>query len=195
MQTQQQHTIDYSARDAAPGVSELFVHRWSPRRFKKTPIPQETLRTIFDAARWAPSSYNEQPWRIITNDGERDFDVFLDLLVDANKQWAHTAPIIGFIIANKFLARGGNENKTAPFDCGAAWMSLTLQARMLGYYTHGMGGILRDAVHDTLGVPRDTHRVICGFALGELGEPGDEPPSPRRALKEVWQIGRFKSGA
>ena len=188
----QQHSIDYSVRDPEAGVDKLFFQRWSPRRFKKTPVAPEVLKTILGAARWAPSSYNEQPWLFITNDGERDFDVFLNLLVEANQQWAHTAPVIGFVIARKHSSRTGDPNKVALFDCGSAWMSLTLQARLLGLYTHGMGGIDREAVHDTLGVPRDTHQVICGFALGELddAEPGD-PPSPRRPLENVWHTGRF----
>lgn len=184
--------FDFSTRDPADGVDALFPERWSPRKFRRAPVSPEKLKIIFDAARWAPSSYNEQPWLFITNDGDKDHQAFVDLLVEANQSWADSAPVLGFVIARKNSSRNDKPNKTAPFDCGAAWMSMTMQARMLGLYTHGMGGIEREKVHDTLGVPRDTHQVICGFAIGEL-DPGaaHDAPSPRKPLNEVWHIGRF----
>ena len=183
---------DSSSRDPHAGVDALFPNRWSPRNFKRAPIPESTLQIIFDAARWAPSSYNEQPWLFITNDGDKDREVFLNLLVDANQEWAHSAPVIGFIIARKNFVRNDTPNKVALFDCGSAWMSMTLQARLLGLYTHGMGGVKREEVHDQLGVPRETHQVVCGFALGELDDSAEhDSPSPRKSLSEIWQLSRF----
>lgn len=185
-------SIDYSARNPADNVNELFTQRWSPKQFVKTPIPKDTLTAIFDAARWAPSSYNEQPWLFITNDGEKDFDKFFDLLIEANQQWAHTAPVIGFVIARLQMARNGNPNKVALFDCGSAWMSLALQARLFGLYTHPMGGIKREEIHDELNVPRETHQVVCGFAMGELDTSAPhQPASPRNALEDIWHLSAF----
>ena len=184
--------VDCAPRDPAPDLNAMFYQRWSPRHFEKTHIPEQTLTAIFDAARWAPSCYNDQPWLFITNDGEKDFDDFLNLLVDANKTWACNASVLGFVVARKNFDLKEGVNMYGPFDCGAAWMSLTLQARLFGLYTHGMGGIKRELVYDALHIPRATHTVVCGFAIGALAKSApDNKLSTRHPLKTIWRTARF----
>ncbi len=198
MKYQSPYSPDFSKRDPLPGVADEFPGRWSPRSFVKTAIPAEDLAVIFDAARWAPSAYNEQPWRILTSTPET-FDTFLGLLVDANQKWAKNASLIGFMVARKNFTHNGKPNSTAVFDCGSAWMSLTMQARRLGLYTHGMAGIRKDAIYEAFGIDREEYEVVAGFTIGilDLKEKLDKPyvdwegPSPRKPLSEVWKQGAW----
>ncbi|PID59071.1 hypothetical protein CSB45_01300 [candidate division KSB3 bacterium] len=193
------YIIDYSQRDPAEGVNELFYQRWSPRSYQKTEIPQETFKLIFDAARWAQSSFNDQPWIFLTSSGKEDFEKFLGLLAKKNQQWAVNTSLIGFILARKHFAHNGSPNNWAQFDTGAAWMALTMQARMLGLYTHGMAGIRTSAVYKEFHIPEDEFDVICGFTIGVLDTPDKLPddvavrekPSPRKRLDELWKQGAF----
>ena len=106
---------------------------------------------------------------------------------------------MGFVIARKHFSRNGKENGLAEFDCGAAWMALTLQARMHNLYTHGMGGIRRDAIYETFAIDPRRYQAVCGFAIGALAEadglPDDlraeEKPSPRNKPSVMWQRGTF----
>jgi len=181
---------DFSLRDPEEGVNELFHQRWSPRTFKSMPIPKENLRMIFDAARWTPSCYNEQPWLFITST-EKTHHIFANLLLEGNQTWAKSAPVIGFVIANRHFQRNGKENGFFEFDSGAAWMSLTMQARKLGLYTHGMGGVKFDEVYTALNIDVNQKQVLCAFALGELEEAENAEErvtaSPRKPLADIWQ--------
>lgn len=189
---------DFSQRDPNPGVNEVFPGRWSPRSFVKTPVATEDLAIVLDAARWAPSAYNEQPWRIITST-DKTFDTFLNLLVEPNQKWAKNASVIGFMVAKKNFTHNGQPNDWAVFDCGSAWMSLTLQARKLGLYTHGMAGIKKDEIHTTFGIDKAEFEVVAGFVIGvldvreNLGKPyvDWESPSPRKPLNEIWKQGAW----
>jgi len=188
------HNTDFSARDPLPGVAELFSQRWSPRAFAIKPVPNEILAQILDAARWSPSCFNEQPWRFITCTTD-SHQQFVDLLAEGNQSWARQAPVLGFILAERQFMHNGKENAHAQFDAGAAWMAMTLQARLLDLYTHGMAGIDYDGVYRAFNIDRDKTAVICGFALGYRGDaPGlpaslqqKEKPSPRKSLTEIWQ--------
>lgn len=198
-QFQDNYSIDFSQRDALEGVHELFSTRWSPRSFQKTDIPADVLHSIFDAARWTQSCFNEQPWLFITSSGEQDFGQFLELLAPKNQEWAKNASVIGFIVAKKDFAHNDKPNAWAQFDCGAAWMALTLQARMFGLYTHGMAGIKKKQVYATLQIPEEQYDVICGFVIGVLDTPDKLPedvasrekPSPRTSLADIWKQGGF----
>lgn len=189
---------DFSQRDAHPLVDELFVQRWSPRSFTKTPIAPEDLATIIEAARWAPSAYNEQPWRILTST-EESFATFLELLVESNQRWAKDASVLGFLMAKKNFTLNGQPNPWAQFDCGAAWMSLTLQARKLGLYTHGMAGIKKEEIYKVFQINQDEYQVMAGFAMGVLGQRDNldppyfdwETPSSRKTIQEIWQEDRW----
>src|ERR1700712_2538360 len=124
-------------------IDPLFLERWSPRAFTGEAIPQEELMRIFEAARWAPSSYNSQPWRFVY--ARRDtphWEPMLSLLVEGNRAWARNAAVVMIIASNSVMLPPGAE-KPIPsyshsFDAGSAWAYLALQATMLGWYAHGM---------------------------------------------------------
>lgn len=185
--------IDFSNRQSLPGVDPQFTHRWSPRAMQRTAIPERDLAAIFEAARWSPSCFNDQPWRFYTST-EPTFDAYLNLLNASNQTWAKNAAVLGFVVSRQHFRHNGKPNAHADFDTGAAWMALTLQAHQLGYHAHGMAGVNYEAVYAYLGLDQETFRVICGFALGLRGDPATltpeqqvkEKPSGRVPLDEVW---------
>ena len=185
---------DFSARDASTGVDPLFLERWSPRAFQPHEIELATLTRIMDAARWSPSCFNAQPWRFFTSTQDT-FAEFLDLLVDANQAWAKDASVLGFLVAQKNFEHNGKANDHARFDCGAAWMSMSLQARKEGLHTHGMAGIKFDAIADYLQLDQDAYSIVMAFTIGKLADfdtmsdeqRAAEVPNDRKALAEVWK--------
>lgn len=184
---------DYSDRDALDGVNPLFVERWSPRAFAPGAIDDAVLRRIFDAARWAPSCFNEQPWRFYSST-QATFDDYLQLLVEGNRGWAASASVIGFLAAKTRFAHNGKDNAYHALDSGAAWMAMSLQARSEGLFTHGMGGIDKQGVADYLKLDPQNDSVLMGFVIGRIGDVSGldpamqlrEKPSPRKPLQEIW---------
>ena len=179
-------------------VAPIFLNRWSPRAFSSDPIDEETLLSIFEAAKWAPSSSNEQPWRFIVAKSESDRARFLDFLVPANQVWAKNAPVLILVISKKTFARNGNPNKTNQFDAGTAWGFLALAAHQNGLITHGMAGFDYDKAREVLGVPEDFD-ILATIALGKRADISTLPPevqakeaiSSRRALSETIMEGKF----
>lgn len=163
-----------SDRIAQADVDPLFIERWSPRAFASTPVEPAVLDAIFEAARWAPSCFNDQPWLFVYADTPEGLATMRPLLNEWNQQWASAAPVIGFIFARDTFRKNGKPNRWGPFDAGAAWMSLALQARLRGLYTHAMAGVHFDQVNAALGVPAD-HTAICAFALGHKGDAASLP--------------------
>ncbi|MBI9101618.1 MAG: nitroreductase family protein [Spirochaetales bacterium] len=188
---------DFSRRIPEGLEDKLFLERWSPRSFKKEEIPTEDLSTIFGAARWTQSCFNEQPWLFITESGEGDREIFENLLLPQNASWAKSASLIGFIFSKNNFQHNNKPNRWAGFDTGAAWMAMALQARFLGLYTHGMAGIKKDEVYIKLNVSPEEYQIQCGFVIGvqdkpeKLGEElrSREFPSGRKALAEIWKKG------
>lgn len=181
-------------------VNELFINRWSPRAFDDKPVPPEILRSLFEAARWSPSCFNEQPWLFLYAVSDEDHRRFLGILSEANQTWTKNAPVIGFVFAKRHFDRNHKPNDWASFDAGAAWMSLTMQARMHGLYTHGMGGFSRDRIYEELGVDRVKYEAIAAMAIGYIGDPSildekqrrSERPNDRKPLSEVAIEGSFR---
>jgi nitroreductase len=175
----------------------MFVERWSPRAFSDVPVPDETLRALFEAARWAPSSANEQPWLFVYASSPRERATVLPALLPMNRAWAEHAPVLAVLFARRKFAQPGPfhgaANPTAWFDAGAAWMSLATQAHLLGLATHAMGGIDRAEAHRLLGVSSEEYDAVVAIAIGyraapsSLAEPlaAREVPSPRRPLGEI----------
>ena len=181
-------------------VDPIFLNRWSPRAFSSEPIEEEMLLSVFEAAKWAPSSSNEQPWRFIVAKSESDRARFLDFLVEANRIWAQNAPVLILVISKKTFARNGNPNRTNQFDAGTAWGFLALAAHQNGFITHGMAGFDYDKARDVLGVP-DDFDILATIALGKREDISILPPevqakeavSSRRALSETIMEGQFQS--
>lgn len=176
-------------------IHDILSQRWSPRAFASRPVELEKLRSVVEAARWAPSSYNEQPWRFIVarKEDTADFERLLSCLVEANRAWAKAAPVLLMSVAMKTLARNGNPNRFAGYDTGQAAAHLTIQASALGLYVHQMGGFDVEAARRVFAIP-DSAEPMASMAMGYLGDPQSLPegprkaegtPSPRRPLTDV----------
>lgn len=187
---------DFSGRSVETEVSPWFVDRWSPRAFRSEPIPERYLHMLFEAARFAPSSYNEQPWTFVYAVTDTDRAKLLATLVESNQRWARDAPALMYLIARKHFADGGAPNRVAMFDAGSAWLSLALQARLLGLYAHAMAGFDSAKAYAVLGVAPTEVEVIAAIAVGYRANPADlspddprrdERPNDRKPLAEVAQ--------
>lgn len=184
-----------SERVASAPVSTLFPSRWSRRAFADRPVPEETVRTLFEAARWAPSCFNEQPWRFVVA-SPASHARFVGLLNEANQVWASRAPVLAFVLTRRAFTRNDKPNRFAAFDAGAAWMSLALQAHALGLSAHAMAGIREEAVIEELEIDTEQWELLCAIAVGWPGDPATLPegkreaekPNGRKGLGEVFEV-------
>jgi len=153
-------------------VHELITHRWSPRAFDGRPIDREHLRSLFEAARWAASSYNAQPWYFIvaTKDDPENFKKVLDSFVEFNQSWAKNAAAVALSVAGHKMPHDGSTNRHAMHDVGQAAANLALQATALGFQIHQMAGILPEKAREIFHIPAD-YEAVAGFALGYPGDP------------------------
>lgn len=181
-------TIDpMASRDSAHGVAPLFVRRWSPRALSGEPITDAELKRLFEAARWAPSSYNEQPWRMVYAMRDTpEWEKFFGALVEFNQMWTKNAAVLLVFVSRQTFASKEGTNDCASFDTGSAWMSLALQASMMGLVAHGMAGFDREKIGEIIGLPKD-HRVE---AMAAIGRPGDIGVLPERMQKGETASGR-----
>lgn len=188
--------------EAHPRVEELIVRRWSPRSFDGSEIPAEDLNVIFEAAGWAPSAFNIQPWTFLyARRGDENWDRFLWLLVEFNQSWAKDASVLVFIVSNRMQGRGEKKspNHSHSFDAGAAWAQMALQATAMGYHAHGMTGLEFGQAEEELGIPED-HRLEAAVAIGTQAPKENLPeqlqereaPSGRKDLSEIAIAGNFK---
>jgi nitroreductase len=186
-------------RTADHPVEPLFVHRWSPRAMSGEPLTEAELLSLFEAARWAPSTYNEQEWRFLY--ARRDtphWPTFLGLLVDGNQAWCGKAAVLGVVLSHKVFASNGKPNPVHTFDAGLAYENLALQGAAMGLVVHAMQGFYFDRVRQELGVP-DDYSVDAMFAVGRPGDPADLPqrlrdreaPSGRKPVADIVREGLF----
>jgi len=170
-------------------LDSVFIDRWSPRSFTDEPVSEQELAAVFEAARWAPSWMNNQPWLFFYETDGPDRETMESLISDFNKPWSTDAPVIGLIASRPGLE--GFMARTAEFDTGAAVMSLTHQALKFGLFVHLMGGIELDLAYEKTGLDRDEANILCAFALGHKGDgsnlseklQGREAPSPRMPVE------------
>lgn len=153
-------------------IHPILAGRWSPRAFAERSVESAALRSLFEAARWAPSSRNEQPWAfaVARKEEERAFARALACLVPGNREWARAAPVLALAFAKTAFDHGGEPNRTHLHDLGLAAAHFTFQAEAMGLHVHQMAGIDREAVRETYGVP-DGWEPVTGIAIGYLGEP------------------------
>ena len=158
-------------------VHELIRERWSPRAFADKPVPKDVLRSIFEAARWAPSSYNEQPWAYIvaTKDDKANFEKMLSVLVDFNVQWAKSAPVLALAVAKLAFANNNAPNRNAQYDIGAATALLSVEATAHGLAVHQMAGFDPEKARQVFGIPKGWE-PIAALAIGYPGDPASLPP-------------------
>jgi nitroreductase len=158
-------------------VHELIRDRWSPRAFADKPVPQDVLRSIFEAARWAPSSNNEQPWAYIVamKDNKENFDKMLSVLVEFNAQWARSAPVLALAIAKLTFAKNNAPNRNAQYDTGAASALLSVEATAQGLAVHQMAGFDPEKARQVFAIPAGWE-PIAALAIGYAGDPASLPP-------------------
>lgn len=189
-------------RKADHPIEPLILGRWSPRAMSGESITDEEMFTLFEAARWAPSTNNEQEWRFCYARRETpQWPLFFDLLAEGNRLWCHRAAMLVVIVAHKVFQRNGKPNPVHLFDCGNAFENLSLQGTAMGLVVHGMAGFDFDKARSTLGVPED-YAVVAMFAVGRSGEPADLPeklrereiPSGRKPVTELMCEGPFAFG-
>ncbi|MDF2684237.1 MAG: nitroreductase family protein [Brevibacillus sp.] len=184
-------------REAGHDIDPVFLNRWSPRSFKSDAIADEVLFSLFEAARWAPSASNEQPWRFVFARTEEDKERFYPFIAEANRVWCEKAPVLVLVISKTISSRD-THNRAHAFDTGTAWGYLALEATRQGLVTHAMGGFDPEKAREVLGIPEgyEPHAVIAvGYqgdkeALNEVLQER-EKPSTRRTLSETAFEGVF----
>ena len=181
-------------------VHPLITKRHSPRAFSNQPVEAEKMDALFEAARWAASSYNEQPWRfIVASKGDEAYATLLEGLNPWNRSWAEAAPVLVYGLAKKHFSHNDAPNRHSWYDLGAAIANLSIQAADLDLYLHQMAGIFPDQMHEALNVP-DEYEVVVALAIGYKGDPSSLPadlaeketaPRSRKPLTEVVFAGQW----
>ena len=196
--TQSFQPVKAAGRTTGYPILPLLAERWSPRAFSDRTITEDQVLTLLEAARWAPSASNLQPWRFIYGvRGEPEFDTLLSLLVPFNEGWARNAGALIFVTSVTTFD-GQRQNITNSFDAGAAWMSLAVQAQSMGLVAHGMGGLEYEKAPLILSLPENL-KLEAAIAVGYQGHPdtlpdmlkGRETPSQRQPLSAMAFKGRF----
>jgi nitroreductase len=172
-------TIEKPAETETP-IHELIGRRWSPRAFSDRPVEPNKLRSVLEAARWAASSRNEQPWAFViaTHDDPKNFQALVDVLMSANQSWAQKAPVLILTLAHTQWTTEGTPNRVALHDLGLAVSNLVIQATALGLSTHQMGGFDVEAARERFHVPAGWNPVSV-IALGYPGEVDTLPEALR----------------
>ncbi|MBE9914161.1 nitroreductase family protein [Paenibacillus donghaensis] len=185
-------------RNSEYPVSPLFLNRWSTRAFSNREVSDQDLYTVLDAAHWAPSASNGQPWRFIVARTEEQRSVFHQFIHELNLAWVSSAPVL-IVVASDKLKENGEPNVAHAFDAGAAWASMAIQATMLGLFTHAMGGFDRNKSRQMLNIP-DNFEIHAVIALGYKGDKSALPeairqrevPNSRRPLNELVYEGKME---
>jgi nitroreductase len=186
-----------SYRKSEYPIIPIFLNRWSPRAYSDRKVSEQDLLTVLEAAHWAPSSNNDQPWRFFVAKTDENLELFHSFINEFNR-WSFKAPVLILIGSDKLRANG-DPNGPHAFDSGTAWGFLALQAKVLGLITHAMGGFDRTKARTVLNVPDhiELHAVIT---LGYQGDKNELPerarerevPNTRRPLNEVIYEGKVK---
>ncbi len=168
-------------------ILSLLAERWSPYGFKERRVSDSDLRSLFEAARWAASSYNEQPWNylVATKEYPLEFERLLSCLVEGNQAWAKTAPVLVLGVVNLRFAKNNQDNRAAVHDLGLAAGNLVVEATTRGLSVHQMIGILPEKVRETFKIP-EHHEAWTAMAIGYKADPDDLP----EALKQRDQTPR-----
>ena len=161
-------------------LHDLIAERWSPRAFSDKPVAPDVLASLFEAARWAPSSSNEQPWAYIvgTKDDAENFAKLVSVLVPSNVTWSQHAPVLALAVAELAFAKNGTPNRNAQYDVGAASAWLTVEATSRGLFVHQMAGYDHDKARQVFGIPAGWE-PIAAIAIGYPSNP-DSLPQPLR---------------
>lgn len=188
-------------RRADHEILDLFLRRWSPRAMSGEAVSHAELMRLFEAARWAPSTYNEQEWRFLfAHRDSEHWPTFFDLLVEGNQAWCKQAGVLVVVLSHKTFSKNGKPNPVHTFDSGLATQNLLLQAAAMDLVAHGMAGFNQSKARSTLQIPDDCS-VDAMIAIGKPGDPDDLPddyrkmdlsPSSRKPVQEIAREGKFK---
>lgn len=164
------------AAETSVPIHQILNERWSPRAFDSRPVEPEKLRSLFEAARWAASSFNAQPWYFIiaAKDDAESYRRVLESFVEFNQGWAKNAPVIGLSVARLNFEHNGQLNRHAFHDVGQAAANLAVQAAAHGLQIHQMAGILPEKARELFSIPQG-YEAVAGFALGYPGDPESLP--------------------
>lgn len=182
-------------------IQELLARRWSPYAFADRLVAKADLRSLFEAARWAASSYNEQPWRYIvaTKEDPGEFQELLACLVEGNQAWAKSVPVLALGVVSLKFALNSQDNRAAVHDLGLASGNLVMEATARGLVVHQMIGILPDKARSTYGIP-EGYEAWTALAIGYQGDPASLPerlrdrdlaPRTRKPLREIVFSGKW----
>ena len=165
---------------AQPQVHDLLRRRWSPRAFAERSVEPTKIRSVLEAARWAPSSANQQPWSFVvaTKEDSAAHERLLGILMEGNVRWAHHAPVLMLVVARLYTDRDGRPSQRSLYDAGLAVANLTTQATALGLFVHQMGGFYADKAREEFAIP-DGYEPVVVLALGYLGDPQTLPEDLR----------------
>lgn len=186
-------------------IEAILQNRWSPLAFSDRSVEPEKLRSVLEAARWAASSFNEQPWSFIvaTKENATEFNRLLSCLAEGNQEWAKSAPVLMLSIAKLHFARNGSENRHAFHDVGAAEANLAAQATALGLHVHQMAGFDVNKARELYGIPQG-YEPVDALALGYLGDPHSlsdrlqerlSAPRSRKPVKEFVFSGHWQQAS
>ncbi|MCH9634526.1 MAG: hypothetical protein S4CHLAM7_12790 [Chlamydiae bacterium] len=179
-------------------IHNLLLNRWSPRIMSGEEMSEDEFLPLFEAARWAPSSYNAQPWRFLyAKKSSPHWKTFFDLLVPANQEWAEKAALLVVLTSKTHFERNGKPSITHSFDAGAAWMSLALEGAHRDYVIHAMEGFDYDKSKKDLNIPSEMH-VEAMLAIGKKPKnrsdvAHEEHPNSRRPINEILIEGPYTS--
>jgi nitroreductase len=187
-------------RNSEYSVHPLILNRWSPRSMTGEEMSEKELMALFDAARWAPSSYNAQPWRFLyARRNTPSWPLFFNLMIEFNQGWTKNASALALAISTKNFEHNNKPAHTHSFDTGAAWMAMALEGAWRGYVVHGMEGFDFEKARKDLNVP-DDYQVEALIAIGKRAPVSQLPPelqkrevpSTRKAIEEIAIEGKFK---
>lgn len=180
-------------RESSREVLSEITNRWSPRAFDAgRPVDDDDLLALLEAARFAPSCMNEQPWQYVVAQAPADHEKMVSVLNPANQEWASRAPVLMLILTRKNFS-SGRGNRFHQFDAGTSWGFLQLEAQRRGLITHAMAGFNHDMARDVFAVP-DDYEIMAAVAVGYYGNPEElsaryrerEHPQPRKSLAEMF---------
>lgn len=195
----QESEIEITRRATHP-INPLILNRWSPRSMTGEELKNEDIMSLFEAARWAPSSFNNQPWRFIyAKRNTEHWDRLFNLLAEGNKTWAKNSALLVVVISRKNFEYNEEPARTHQFDAGFAWGNLALEAYSRGIVAHGMQGFDYEKARVDLGIPTD-FEVMAMIAIGKKGPKEILPPelqekeklSDRKPLKDIIMEGIYR---
>ena len=186
-------------------IHELIANRWSPRAFGDQEVSPETLRSLFEAARWAPSSSNEQPWSFLvaTRNDKENFAKTLQPLVEFNVNWAKSAAVLGFAVSELAFAKNKAPNRNAQYDTGAAMALLSIEATARGLFVHQMAGFDPETAREVFNIPVGFD-AVAAFAIGYPGDAATLPqplrdrelaPRSRKPVRDFVMTGQWAQPA